>query len=330
MAFARHVMFDDSPQSVLKRMAAARAPVAAARPAMFPSRAVELALARAAEQELGLDLSVTGVAECSPELSEIEAEAGEHALLALLEGAEGASGILVLSAPVLGAVVAQRMTGRVPAQATPPRAPTRIDAEIARGLIDRTLAVLGASLDGQAALRWAVGFRYRGSLPDKRLIRFSLPEGRFHGFRLTLRLAGGAAEGTVFLALPEIPAPAVAEPAGASPEARAWSSALQDGVLGAEVTLDAVFARLRLPLSRVMALKVGEVLALPRASVDHVRLEDAGGALIGEGKLGQLRGDRALRLPAVTGATEKGATGGKPDAPELSLERPAAGTAAPG
>ena len=83
-------------------------------------------------------------------------------------------------------------------------------------------------------------------------------------------------------------------------------------------------------MSRVMALKVGEVLALPRASVDHVRLEDAGGALIGEGKLGQLRGDRALRLPAVTGAPEKGATGGKPDAPELSLERPAAGTAAPG
>jgi flagellar motor switch protein FliM len=47
-----------------------------------------------------------------------------------------------------------------------------------------------------------------------------------------------------------------------------------------------------------MALSEGMVLPLRQASVDRVRLEGMDGRILGEGRLGQNRGMRAVRLAA--------------------------------
>jgi len=294
-------MADEKDIPILRRMAAASAGASArdgVRPAMFPSRALELALARAAQDELGLALSVGDLQEAAPQLEDLEAAAGDMALAALLDGPCGATGLAVLSAPVLAAVVAQRMTGRVPDTPRPPRPPTRVDAEIARDLIDRVLTAFGAALGPGGTAPWASGFRYRGYLSDARLVRFALPDTVYRGFRAELALAGGAVEGTVYLALPDAPAAGDGTAGRAAPGdfAPDWSAALSAQVLAAELGVEAVLTRLRLPLARVSALAPGDMLPLSGQAIGEVRLEGPGGALLATGRLGRSCGDRALRI----------------------------------
>ena len=71
--------------------------------------------------------------------------------------------------------------------------------------------------------------------------------------------------------------------------------------------LDAVVSRVSLPLARVMALKVGEVIALPRAAIDRISFEGLDGRALAEGRLGQNRGMRAIRLAGSDGAAPRSA-----------------------
>jgi flagellar motor switch protein FliM len=62
-----------------------------------------------------------------------------------------------------------------------------------------------------------------------------------------------------------------------------------------------VLHRMSQPLSAVIALRVGDVLPMGMASVDRVGFEGLDGRRIAEGRLGQNRGMRAVRLtPPVT------------------------------
>ena len=60
--------------------------------------------------------------------------------------------------------------------------------------------------------------------------------------------------------------------------------------------LQAVLTRMTVPLASVMALQPGEVLALPSAALDRISFEGIDGRKVAEGRLGQNRGLRALRL----------------------------------
>ena len=75
--------------------------------------------------------------------------------------------------------------------------------------------------------------------------------------------------------------------------------------LAAPVALDAVLARIRLPLREAMALEVGQRLMIAKDSLGRVRLAGVGGHVAAEGRLGRCDGWRALRLSA-TGAQGRG------------------------
>jgi flagellar motor switch protein FliM len=73
---------------------------------------------------------------------------------------------------------------------------------------------------------------------------------------------------------------------------------------------------LTLPLSEVMSLSEGMVLALPQAGLDRISLEGADGRRVAEGRLGQNRGLRAVRLnEAAEGVAEAPAMATPPDLP---------------
>lgn len=268
----------------LRRKTARRAgPVA-----MQPARALALALARGAQEEMALAVDVDDIMDAKQGLDAVMAAIGEHALMAVLDGPEGATGLAVLSAPFLGALVAQRMTGRLPRQGAVARPPTRIDADMVRDLIDRVLAAFAAQLEGAA---WARGFRYRGYLEDARLVRFSLLEGTHRILQADLSIGGEASAGAFVLALPDAPAQAEA-----GPDAPGWGAALRTQVLGSHVEVEAVMTRLHLPLSQIAELAVGDVLPLPGAAVAGITLEGVGHVQMAGGELGQSRGARAVRM----------------------------------
>jgi flagellar motor switch protein FliM len=77
---------------------------------------------------------------------------------------------------------------------------------------------------------------------------------------------------------------------------RRFAEDMAEQVSNAQVRLDAVLTRLSLPLSRVVGLAVGDQLVLNAAALDKISLEGLDGRKMAEGRLGQNRGLRAVRL----------------------------------
>jgi flagellar motor switch protein FliM len=77
---------------------------------------------------------------------------------------------------------------------------------------------------------------------------------------------------------------------------RRFAEELAEQLSGAEVRLEAVLTRVSLPLSQVVGLSVGDQLVLNAAALDKISLEGLDGRKMAEGRLGQNRGLRAVRL----------------------------------
>lgn len=245
-------------------------------------RAFRLSFARAARDVLGLVVDLPDVAIARRSLAEVVELPPERALIALLDRAGGDGvGVMVLSAPVLAGMVEHMTTGGVTSAAPLPRRPTRTDAAMVSTLIDAALSGLGG------------GWCYAGMLDDPHPLGLLLDDAMHEVIHATVRLADGAKEGAVFLVLPEL------QPQAQTPQMPAtggFPDALAARVETAEARMDAVIARLSLPLARMTGLMAGEVLPLTGATVDLVRLVGVDGRTLAEGRLGQHRGLRAIRI----------------------------------
>lgn len=283
---------------IRRKLAAARAAQTEGGPGA--DRGWRLALARAARDVMKLPLDVPGLRLVRASLAELLEFPESLSLLAVLEGPGEGTGLLVLSPPVLQAMIEMQTMGRVQSATAQPRKPTRTDAAMVAGLIDAALTGLEQVLAQEADLVWAGGFRYASFLDDPRPLGLLLEDCAYRVLRAEVALAGGARRGEVLLALPAEgrgSLPAVAAPPPLPEEAGpAFARALAEQVEASGAVLQAVLARVTLPLSAVMGLAPGEVLALPMAGLDRISLEGSDGRRVAEGKLGQNRGMRALRL----------------------------------
>lgn len=257
------------------------------------------ALARAAREAAGLALGVTSCRVGIQSIGEIMEALPDLSMIAMINGPAEGLGVMVLSPPVLAGTVEWQTLGRVLPSTPAPRKPTRTDAVLVQPMIDRALQRLGAAVDGTDDMIWAAGFRYASCLEDARALALLLDDAPFRVMRAEVALAGGKKSGLVLLAVPAEgrgPAPPPREETSERAAAMVFEAALAEQVNGAKATMDAVIARVSLPLSEVMALSVGEVLHLPGASIDRIDLEAPGCARTAGGKLGQSRGMRAVRV----------------------------------
>ncbi|MCF1709519.1 FliM/FliN family flagellar motor switch protein [Tabrizicola sp. J26] len=284
---------------IRRKVAAARAMALEGGPGA--DRGWRLALARAANDDIGLPLEVTRLSIERRSLTDLLELIPERALIAVLEGPGEGFGLIALAPPVLASLIEQQTTGRVSGGPVAPRKPTRTDAAMAAGLIDRALADLEAGLEQDMDRIWAAGFRYASFLDDPRPLGLLLEEDAYRVLRAEVSLAGGARSGAVLLALPadgRASAPVrPSDPSMASPPSAAhFAQALSDQVMQTEAELGAVLHRVTLPLGAVMSLQPGEIVPLPMAAIGHVVVEGIDGRPLATGKLGQNRGMRAVRL----------------------------------
>ncbi len=292
---------------IRRKVLASRAVLAEGGPGA--DRGWRLALARAARDDLKLPLEVTKLALDRRSLAELLELPPDFALIVVLEGPRDGLGLLVISAPVLAGMIEMQTIGKVAAAVPLPRRPTRTDAAMVAGMIDTALAGLEAGLAQEADLIWAGGFRYASFLDDPRPLGLLLEDMSYCVLCADVALANGVRTGSVLLALPAdgrgvAPQPCRTPLDDTAEAGPAFTQALSDLVAGADCSLDAVLARLSMPLSRVLGLTVGEVLAMPRAGLDQISFEGIDGRKVAEGKLGQNRGMRAIRLtPLVARAT---------------------------
>ena len=293
-------------QGIIRRkVAAARAESAEGGPGA--DRSWRLALARAARDHLKLALEVQTLVLDRRSLGEVTELPPERALIAVLEGPGVALGVIVLSPQIMAGFIEAQTTGRVKAADAPLRKPTRTDAAMVVALIDAALTGLEHALAEEADLVWAGGFRYASFLDDPRPLGLLLEDEVYKVLHAGVSLAGGLRCGEILLALP-------AEGRGVRPAGKpldlaqdhgpVFMQALAERVQGAQCRLEGVLARLTLPLAEVLTLVGGALLPLPQAALERISLEGLDGRRMAEGRLGQNRGMRAVRLnEGVAGAT---------------------------
>jgi flagellar motor switch protein FliM len=247
---------------------------------------------------MGLDMEFRNLTITRSGLAEILDLAPLHALVALLDGPRGGLGVLMLAPSVTASLIEMQTLGRLSAQPPPPRKPTRIDAAMVAGVIDRALAGLDQTLAEEADRVWAGGFRYASYLDEVRPLGLMLEEESYRVLSADVALGATGRNGQVILILPatgrgEAP---VGHGAGASDTAPQFTAALAAQVELADCWLDAVVGRLVLPIGRILGLTVGDVIDLPQAALDAITLETKDGRRIARARLGQNRGMRALKI----------------------------------
>lgn len=298
-------MAEGEKQAVLRRMTRR---VQTGRPATPPpgAQAVVLALARAAQATMGLALRATDRAETRETLAELLERLPERALLALIEGPGGALGVVALSPAILAGLIEMQTLGRIGKGDVVPRRPTRTDAALAAGFVDRALAESDAALAAEGPA-WPAGFRYGSFLDDPRPLGLLLEDGAYRTVRISLELGiGTVRRGPLTISLPlpeELQAGGEKKrrdrPAAATVPAAAGGLEPAAGDLRTELL--ASFPPRPIPIGDLLALSVGQEIALGEDALSSVEIRALDRRLVARGRLGQAHGHRAVRLTAIEG-----------------------------
>lgn len=281
-----------------------------------------LAFARAARACTGLLVEVAAMRLHRRSLAELLELPPDRGLLALLDGPQGGLGLIAMSPEVMSALIERQTTGRVSASPPLPRRPTRTDAAMVAGTIDRALEELEALLAEEADLVWAGGFRYASFLEDPRPLGLLLEDQPYRVLTAELALEGGVRKGGLILALPAEGrglSPPLRRPLEQEPASPGFPAALAEAVMGAGCVLQAVIGRAVLPLHQVLALQPDQLLPLPEASLDRIALESLDGRRLVRARLGQNKGMRALRLAPEAAPAAAPVQGAMPVAPGEGL-----------
>lgn len=280
-----------------RKVAAAKAEVAEGGPGA--DRCWRLSLARAARDKLKTTLDFTAMTLERRSLAELMEMPQERSLIAVLDGPAEGLGVIVLSPPILAGIIEAQTIGKVKSTEVVARRPTRTDAAMVAGLIDNALRGLEVGLAEEADLVWAGGFRYASFLDDPRPLGLLLEDAPFKVLQAQVSLARGARTGEILLALPAAGrglGPAAKVAADTGDQGQVFRAAMTERINQTQCRLEAVLARLKLPLTTVMTLSEGMLLTLPQAGLDRISLEGLDGRRVAEGRLGQNRGLRAVRL----------------------------------
>ncbi len=283
-------------------------PAAEARRAEVMRARISHAVARTAEIQMQLPVQVTTIGEARVLPAAMIAGIEAGALVARLDCATGL-GVMALGAAGRQALVEVQTMGRIGAGAVPDRPGTRTDLAIAATYLDAVLAEL-SDLIGAV--------RVGRLIDDPRPMPLHLGDAPMRVMTVGIEF-GAAAEraATLVLAIPEAAAQDArgaghAPGGGSAPDGgdgdADWDARLATHVMASEAQVRAVLWRAELPLDRILALTCGSEIPIPRAAIDHVQIEGGDRRAICRGRLGQARGQRAVRI-ADTPAGRGGAGG---------------------
>lgn len=261
---------------------------------MSPVKALRLGLARTADSLFDLALTVSMVEQVKLLQENMADTLADDGLLLLIEGG-GHAGAVRLDLQFLTALIEAQTTGKVRAAIARPRAVTRTDAAIAAPLIDGVMAEMQAHMRTDHEDDGLSDFKCAGMVGDLHALGLILTAPSYELYTVSAEIANGAKSGTFHLILPQMPTPGNGAP---DPD---LASALSENLLNTTITLEAIVARLSLPLSRIFTLRKGQVFPLDAESLQRIELTGAKGHVAAKGALGRMNGCRALRLGDLEG-----------------------------
>ncbi|WP_177174541.1 FliM/FliN family flagellar motor switch protein [Loktanella fryxellensis] len=287
---------------VLGRMTRRRAPDVPDVP-LTASRAVRLAVERAAQATTGLTVTVGQVAELVLPLDRLLADCGGDMLLLALMRDGAVCGLIGCDAGLVSAQIEMLTTGRIAPGSPDLRPVTRTEGTLAQPLLIQILAEMEETTIRTALDGWMQGAVLGTRFDTPRAAGFELADQFYR--RITLSLSCGDADrpGQLMLALPP-QAGTAAVPGGrqdraadrGADRAADWHDRFRTAVLAAPARLDAVLHRMTVPAAVLTAMDIGQILPLQGCTVGMVRLEDPLGRTVARGRLGQIGGHVAVRV----------------------------------
>lgn len=287
-------------------------------PPITAARAMRLAVARAANDTVGLVLTVTGLGEEIHPLDRFLGNLDDEFMLVGLERDGQLAGIVALDMQLRAAVLEMQTVGSVIAAPAETRSATATDKTMCDPLLQALLDALPQAMGGSELDGWIDKCRLGNRIGSARAAGLILRDCDYRLLRLTVDLGVADRQGVVLIGLPPPARAAVVEPELI--DNLDWGTQFRLAVSDAPATLTAQLHRFSIPLAKARALQVGQVLPLQGCNVHSVRLLSPDGKRVAQAKLGQFGGMRAVRIePAPQPQMSDLAAGGGMDAGRLAL-----------
>ncbi|MFC3613577.1 FliM/FliN family flagellar motor C-terminal domain-containing protein [Lutimaribacter marinistellae] len=237
-------------------------------------------------------MTVIGATQLRCSHEDVSKAVPEERLYLLLAGPENRLGAACLDLACVSSIIQKQTMGTLLEGPTDSRPFTSTDAAMVAPLLEGLFSRaedLADSMDDRQCLN---GYEFCARLPDRRSVGLALAAERYRVFDLTIEIEAGKAQGHGTLILPDF---GVQDGSGAAAEVPS-GPALSDAAGMIRVDLNAELVRIRLTLSELYALTPGAVLPLVGAKLDKTHLTAIDERRVAQGRLGQCRGMRALRL----------------------------------
>jgi flagellar motor switch protein FliM len=260
------------------------------------SRAVRLALTKAANDSAGLVLTVTSVAEDVAPLDTMLDDLEDGLMLVGLHRDDRLIGLIALDMQLRAAVLEMETTGFLAGQPAVDRTPTHTDMMMCDRVLADFLTAFPQSVRGTDFEGWGDNVVHQDRIDSTRIAGLLLDDCAYRVVRMAVQMGSVDRQGLLLMALP-LGEPAI-EDVPVVPDSD-WGTLFPQAVQQAPTTLTALLHRFSVPLSVARGLEVGSVLALPGCSVSSVQLIAADGQKMMQAKLGQSGGMRAVRLEAA-------------------------------
>ena len=290
-------MTDSSHISILRRMAGQAVDTPPVSP-LTTSRAVRLALVKAASDAGGLVLRVASTADDVGRLDDLLGGLDTGLMLVGLDRRGALAGFVAVDMQLRAAMVEVQTTGRLLDQPADDRPATGADKALCDPLLVAFLSALPPAVMGTAYEGWVDDVTVADRLADSRLAGLLLEDGDYRVLRMNVELGTGDRQGEVMLVLPVQAAPLMPQEQAPVMD---WDMAFTAAVQDAPAMLTARLHQFKMPLGRAQALPVGQVVPLPGCTVNSVRLIAPDGRCVAQAKLGQSAGHRAVRIELAPG-----------------------------
>jgi len=286
-------MTESSQATLLRRMTRPRGQDAAVNP-LTSSRAVRMALTKAANDTIGLVLTVSSVGEETTGLDDMLSALDDGMMLVGLERDDMLVGMIAVDVELRAAILEMQTVGALLGRKAELRAPTSTDKMLCEPLFGTLLSSFPQAVNGTPLEGWLDHISHGARIASARAAGLVLKDCHYRIVTMSVDLGIAERIGVLQIALPIVSAPTIEE--APPPLLASWSSAFHDAVSDASAQLDALLHRFPISLATAQGLRVGSVLNLPGCTVNSVRLLADDGKTVAQAKLGQIGGFRAVRI----------------------------------
>jgi flagellar motor switch protein FliM len=286
-------------QSILRRKAALGTQEHEAR-AMSVAKAMRQSIAKLGKELFEMPLSAIGAITEDRKASDLFKFIDDASLLCLLEGEDGRVGAAIIGADIVGGLIQQQTMGRVSPVSGTTRPMTQTDAAMCAPLLDALFERVAPMLEVKAERDVVGGFNFGARFEDVRTLEMALELPEYFVVWLTLDLSGGARQCELTLVLPRTGPAKTSDGLSDGEDVGPSIPQMNEVVMDLPTELNMVLCKVKLELSQVKQLAVGEALHLPHNTFPETEIVSLTGATIGSFVLGQVSGIRALRLKRVS------------------------------